>query len=241
MKKLLTTAIAALALSIAAGTHADESSLRATLEKRMSGVKIGKISPAPVPGLFEVVVNGLNVVYTDKKGDFAFIGNLVDLKTQQSLTKKRAEELAYVDFSKIPPAQAIVKVKGDGSRKLAVFSDPDCPYCKQLEKELAFVDNVTIYVMLLPLEQLHPDARKKAEAVWCSADRAKTWDDLMLYGKAPAAPQGECKTPIDDIRALAESLSINGTPGLVFQNGKLVPGEMKTEQIEAMLTAAGKS
>jgi thiol:disulfide interchange protein DsbC len=180
-------------------------------------------------------------MYTDKKGELAFIGNLVNLKTQENLTKKRAEALAFVDFSQIPLAQAIVKVKGDGSRKLVVFSDPDCPYCKQLEKELAFLNNVTIYTMLYPLEELHPDARKKSAAVWCAADRAKAWDDLMLYGKEPAAAADECKTPLDEINKLAQRLSITGTPGLVFENGKLVPGTLKTEQIEELLKAATKS
>ena len=221
--------------------YADDARLRSTLEERMPGVKIGQISPGPVPGLIEIVVNGINVIYTDKKGDLAFFGNVVNLKTKENLTKKRAEEVAFVDFSQIPLTQAIVKVKGDGSRKLVVFSDPDCPYCKQLEKELAFLDNVTIYVMLYPIEELHPDARKKSEAVWCSSDRAKSWDNLMLYGKEPAAAASECKTPLDEIHKVAERLSITGTPGLVFENGKLVPGTLKTEQIEELLKAATKS
>lgn len=233
---LLVTCLAAVT-----NAYADDASLRATLEERMPGVKIGQISPGPMPGLMEIVVNGINIIYTDKKGELAFVGNVVDLKTKASLTQKRMDEVAFVDFAQIPLAQAIVKVKGDGSRKLVVFSDPDCPYCKQLEKNLTLLDNVTIYVMLYPLEELHPGARKKAEAVWCSTDRVKAWDDLMQNGKEPAATTGACKTPLDDIHALAERLSITGTPGLVFQNGKLVPGALKTEQIEALLKAATKS
>jgi thiol:disulfide interchange protein DsbC len=239
--KFLKALLMAACLASAVNVNADNERLRSTLEERMPGVKIGQISPGPMPGLFEVVVNGINVMYTDKKGELAFIGNLVNLKTQENLTKKRAEELAFVDFSQIPLAQAIVKVKGDGSRKLVVFSDPDCPYCKQLEKELAFLKNVTIYTMLYPLEELHPDARKKSAAVWCAADRARAWDDLMLYGKEPAAAKDECKTPLDEINKLAQRLSITGTPGLVFENGKLVPGTLKTEQIEELLKAATKS
>jgi thiol:disulfide interchange protein DsbC len=234
---LMTACLVVTAMNV----YADDASLRSTLEERLPGAKIGQISPGPVPGLVEVVVDGINVIYTDKNGDLAFIGNVVNLKTRENLTQKRAEEVAFVDFSQIPLKQAIVKVKGDGSRKLVVFSDPDCPYCKRLEKELAFLDNVTIYVMLYPLDQLHPGARKKAEAVWCSSDRAKAWDNLMLYSKEPAAATVECKTPLDEIHALAQRLSITGTPGLVFQNGKLVPGALKTEQIEQLLKAASKS
>lgn len=239
--KFFKTVLMAGCLAIATNVIADNERLRSTLEERMPGYKIGQINPGPMPGLFEVVVNGINVMYTDKKGELAFFGNMINLKTQENLTKKRSEELAFVDFSQIPLTQAIVKVKGDGSRKLVVFSDPDCPYCKQLEKELAFLDNVTIYTMLYPLEELHPDARKKSAAVWCAADRAKAWDDLMLYGKEPAAATDECKTPLDEISKLAQRLSITGTPGLVFANGKLVPGALKTEQIEELLKAATKS
>lgn len=234
--------LAACLIGVVNPTAADDASLRTALEARMpAGTKIGKISPAPIPGLFEVVVNGINVIYTDDQGELAFFGNVVNLKTKENLTKKRAEELAFVDFSQIPLKQAIVKVKGDGSRKLVVFSDPDCPYCKQLEKELAFLDNVTIYTMLYPLVELHPDARKKSEAVWCSSDRTKAWDNLMLYGKEPVAAKSKCKTPIDDIHAIAQRLNITGTPGMVFQNGKLVPGTLKTEQIEALLAVEAKS
>jgi len=239
--KFFKTALMTGCLAIATNVIADNERLRSTLEERMPGYKIGQINPGPMPGLFEVVVNGINVMYTDKKGELAFFGNMVNLKTQENLTKKRSEELAFVDFSQIPLTQAIVKVKGDGSRKLVVFSDPDCPYCKQLEKELAFLDNVTIYTMLYPLEELHPGARKKSAAVWCAADRAKAWDDLMLFGKEPATATDECKTPLDEINKLAQRLSITGTPGLVFENGKLVPGALKTEQIEELLKAATKS
>lgn len=236
--KLRMALLALGCLALHAGAHADETSLRATLEERMPGTKIGAIRQGPIPGLSEVVVNGINVIYTDNKGDLAFIGNVVNLKTKESLTKARAEELAFVDFSRIPLKQAIVKVKGDGSRKLVVFSDPDCPYCKQLERELAFLNDVTIYTMLYPLEQLHPEARNKATAVWCADDRVKAWDNLMLHGKEPAAAKKGCQTPIDEIRVVAEHLSITGTPGLVFENGKLVPGVLKTDQIEALLQAA---
>lgn len=236
--KLLNTFLLTLMMTSVNNVSADEASLRAALVERMPDSKIGKISPAPIPGMYEVVVNGINIMYTDEKGDLAFFGSLVNLNTRDNLTKTRTEELAFVDFSKIPLKNAIVKVKGDGTRKLVVFSDPDCPYCKQLERELAFVDNVTIYTMLYPLTEIHPDARKRSEAVWCSSDRVKAWENIMLYGKEPAAPKGKCKTPIDDIQALAKSLNIDGTPGLVFQDGKLVPGTLKTDQIEKLMAAA---
>lgn len=217
---------------------ADEQTIRANLEKRMAGAQIGAITKSPIAEMYEVVINGINIMYTDANADYGFFGNLVNLKTKQSLTQKRAEELAFVDFGAIPLDKAIVKVKGDGSRKIAVFSDPDCPYCKQLERELALLDNVTIYTLLYPLEQIHPDARRKAEAVWCATDRAKAWDNLMLLGKEPE-PGTKCDTPITDIAEVAQKLYINGTPGMVFENGKLVPGVLTAPDIEDALRANG--
>jgi thiol:disulfide interchange protein DsbC len=199
------------------------------------------ITKLPELGLYEVVSNGNRIFYTDAKGDFGLVGNLIDLKTRVNLTQQRQEELNVVDFGSLPLDKAIVKVKGDGSRKLAIFTDPDCPFCKRLEHELAKVSNVTVYVFLLPLPQLHPDAPRKARAVWCSADRAKAWDALMLEGKEPAAPGPECKDPIADVAKVASDIGIQGTPGLAFVSGKLVPGAIGAEQIEQYLNAPGKA
>ena len=165
----------------------------------------------------------------------------MDLKSHSNLTEQRRSELSTVDFSRLPLDKAIVKVKGDGSRKLAIFTDPDCPYCKQLEKELSGVSNVTVYIFLFPLAQLHPDAPRKAKAVWCAADRVKAWDDLMLSGQEPPAPKAGCETPIADIARVGEELHINGTPGLIFSNGKLVPGAIPAADIEKLLNGVGKS
>jgi thiol:disulfide interchange protein DsbC len=222
MRHLLTTLAFAACVAVPAAVHADEAELRTALEKRLPGTKIGAITRLPFADMYEVVVNGINILYVDKSGDFAIQGNLIDLKTRQSITKKRSEELAFVDFGSIPLDKAIVKVRGDGSRKLVVFSDPDCPYCKQLEKELALLDNVTIYTMLYPLTDLHPDARRKAELVWCSPDPAKAWDNLMLFGREPEASAAKCETPI-------------------FENGRLVPGVLQATDIEDRLRQDRKS
>lgn len=220
----------------------DLENLRKSLTTKMPGTQIGAITKTPYAGLYEVVANGINVFYTDKKGDIAIVGKLIDLKTQQDMAERRAQELRKIDFAKLPFEQAIVKVKGDGSRKLAVFSDPDCPFCKQLEKELESVSNVTIYTFLLPLTELHPDSLRKAELIWCSKDRAQAWDDLMLKEKEPlAADNKKCETPINAIASLAQKLWITGTPGMVFGNGKLVPGALPSKQIEELLKQSSKS
>jgi thiol:disulfide interchange protein DsbC len=216
---------------------ADIEAIRNNLRTAMPNVEIGEIRPSPIAGLFEVVGNKKNVFYVEESGKLAFMGNIVDLAKKQNLTQQRAEELSKIDFAQLPLDNAIVKVKGNGSRKIALFSDPDCPFCKQLEKELVNITDVTIYTFLYPLTSIHPDARRKAEIIWCASDRAKIWDEWMLTGKELPSAAAKCETPIAAIEALGEKLGVEGTPGIVFANGRLVEGAMPKAQIESLLNA----
>lgn len=216
---------------------ADIEQMRKTLSERM-GLHIGAITKAPYAGLYEVVANGFNVFYTDENANIAIIGKLIDLNTKKDLVEARTQTLQQVDFATLPLDKSIVKVKGDGSRKLAVFSDPECPYCQELEQELAKVNDVTIYTFLYPLAEIHPDAERKAKLVWCAKDRAKAWDELMLQGKEPAASEAACETPLQAIQDFAKKAWISGTPGMVFADGKLVPGGLKSPQIERQLNVS---
>ncbi len=236
---VLAASLMVAATAVLAGEVEDQ--LRATLSQRLPGLTVESITKLPQLDLYEVVGNGNRIFYTDAKGEFGLMGNLIDLKTRVNLTEQRQDQLNVVDFSRLPLDKAFVKVKGDGSRKIAIFTDPDCPYCKRLEQELAKVSNVTVYVFLYPLPQLHPDAPRKARAVWCASDRAQAWDALMLEGKEPSAPAPECKDPIAEVAKVAKEVGIRGTPGLVFANGKLVPGAISAEQIEQYLNVPGKS
>ena len=240
-KPQLVLAASLMVVAAAALAGEVEDQLRATLIQRLPSLTVVSITKLPQFDLYEVVGNGNRIFYTDAKGEFALMGNLIDLKTRVNLTQERQDQLNVVDFSRLPLDKAVVKVKGDGSRKIAIFTDPDCPYCKRLEQELAKVSNVTVYVFLYPLPQLHPDAPRKARAVWCASDRAKAWDALMLEGKEPSAPAPECKDPIAEVAKVATEVGIRGTPGLVFANGKLVPGAISAEQIEQYLNVPGKS
>lgn len=237
---MLQRTLFAISLAAALGTAhaADTDALRKTLTERMPGMQIGAISKLPYAGLYEVVVNGFNVFYTDEHANIAMIGKMIDLKTQKDLVEERKQELMHVDFTKLPLDKAIVNVKGDGSRKLAVFSDPDCPFCQELEQELNKVTNVTIYTFLYPIVELHPDAERKAKLVWCADDRARAWDELMLKGKEPPASEKPCEVPFQAIREVAQNAWITGTPGLVFADGTLVPGAIKSFQIERNLAAS---
>ncbi|HQT25233.1 MAG TPA: DsbC family protein [Burkholderiales bacterium] len=230
---------AVAAISFAFSAHADdEANIRKSLQASLPNVKIGKITKLPYQAIYQVVGNGYNVFYTDEKGQVGFFGNLVDLKEKKNLTKEEADKLRHVDLASLPLDDAFVRVKGNGKRRLVLFSDPDCPFCQELEGQLKNVTDVTIYTFLYPLTSIHPDSRRKAEQIWCSKDRAKSWDDWMLEKKELPSGHAACKTPIDENEALAEKLWITGTPGMIFGDGKLVPGVLNKSQIEAYLNEA---
>lgn len=222
-----------LALALLSAS-ADEAAIRRTLGERYPGIQVESVKTSPVAGVYEVWASG-KLFYTDEKADYLFIGPLVETLTKTNLSQNRLTELRAVKFESLPLDKSIPIVKGKGERRLAVFSDPDCPYCKRLERELAKLDNLTVYLFLYPLEALHPNAVGVARNVWCSADRAKSWMDYMLDGKAPAAAAERCDPPIQEIAALASRLGIEGTPALVFPNGQRVDGLIPAERIETLL------
>ena len=199
-----------------------------------SEITIQKINYTPIQGLYEAVVAGNKIVYTDENGQYMLVGNMLDIDNKVSLTEKRMNELSKIDFSQLPLDKAIKVTRGDGKRVLAVFSDPDCPYCKRMEGELAKLENVTIYTFLMPIPSLHPDAQKKAVQIWCQPKPAEAWNNWMRKGKMPPAVK-ECTNPIADIMELGNKLGIDGTPTLAFPNGKTIPGGMPKEALEAEL------
>lgn len=227
---------AVLAGMLAANAWADEASLKKAIEAAYPKVKVSSISKTPFNGLYEVFL-GEEILYTDDKFTFFIVeGKVIDTKTRKNITADRMEELTKVDFNTLPLSQAIKVVKGNGSRKLAVFSDPDCPYCKQLEQQaLVGLNDVTIYTFLFPLTELHPDAANKAKSIWCAQDRTRAWQDWMLNGQLPKAA-GTCNTPVEENAELGKKLGIRGTPLLIFANGKRVSGSVPTQEIEARLS-----
>lgn len=216
------------------------SELRKTLTERMPDVTIGQIRQLTDVPLLEVQANGNAVFYTNEKGTYAFFGNLVDIVARTNLTDVRKRELLTVDFSSLPLDKAIKTVRGNGDRKLAVFSDPDCPYCKQLEQELAKLTNVTIYTFLYPIASIHPDAPRKSRLIWCAEDRVKAWENFMLNSQLPDGAAVDCEAPLGVVEEIARKSWITGTPGMVFENDQLVPGVVAHAQIEQLLTASDK-
>jgi len=229
-------ALAALAASGLPGVAQaqPEKDIQASFAKNMK-VEVTDIRKLPFADLYEVLVNGQTIAYTDAKGEVVLIGNLLDVRTRANLTEQRQKELLSVDWKSLPLDLAVVYRKGDGSRRIAVFSDPDCPFCRKLEGEIAGLDNLTVYTFLLPIRELHPDAARKAHAVWCAKDRGRAWLDLMLLEREPEPAAAGCTAPLEEIAALAKRMRINGTPGLVFESGRVVPGLINRVQIEQNL------
>lgn len=221
--------------AVASCAQAGEDEIRKSFADSMPEIKLGTITKLPYGDFYQVVVNGFNIVYTDGKGEVAIAGTMLQLKGKINLTQMEKEKITVVDVSKLPLDKAIVRVKGNGKRKLYLFSDPECPYCQGLEKELESVTDVTIYTFLLPLSEIHPGAMRKSQLIWCSKDRAKAWNDMLLHQKEPEGSNTTCETPIKEIADLAATLWINGTPGIIFPSGKLLFGNQAHETVNKLL------
>jgi thiol:disulfide interchange protein DsbC len=226
--------IAAVALCSAA--LADEAELRRTLEPKL-GVQIDGIEPGPVPGLYEVRYRspqGVQVIYVDATGNYVIQGKIYDLRAERDLTEERLRKLNAIKFESLPLDLAVKIQRGDGKRVLAMFSDPYCPACRQFERALAQVDNVTIYVFMYPV--IRPENTDHSRMVWCSPDRAKAWLELAAAPK-PKVPNAakSCGDPVDKVLKLGRSLAVNSTPTLILANGERVSGGLSPEDLKDLL------
>jgi thiol:disulfide interchange protein DsbC len=220
-----------------AGPQSPEAAaIRKSLEQKFPGAQIRHVAKSPYFGLYEVLLDD-NLVYTDPATAYVFVGSMYDTATKQNLTEATSRKLNRVAMNKLPYDLAFKRVKGDGSRKLVIFSDADCPFCHRLEKEIQGLDNVTIYTFLFPIDQLHPDAARKSKQIWCAADKVKAWDEYFASGKLPDN-KGDCGDPVAKTQALGQSLRINATPTLVFADGTLIPGALPLPQIEKEMASA---
>ena len=229
---LIKTGLLAVLTAAAFCAHAQEATIRKNLGERIPQLQqIDEVSKTPMNGLWEVRV-GTDILYTDSEGNFLLQGNLIDAKQKRNLTEERVEKLSAIDFSALPVKDAFVIVRGNGKRKLAVFEDPNCGYCKRFERDLQKVDNVTIYMYLYPI--LGGDSPDKSRNVWCAKDKGKAWQDWMV--RDAALPAGTCDTSaITRNVEFGKKHKITGTPTLFFVDGSRVPGAINTAQIEKFL------
>jgi thiol:disulfide interchange protein DsbC len=215
---------------------AQEAVIRKNLAERLPALsKIDEVSKTPMNGLYEIRVNESDIFYTDAEGNFLLQGNLIDTKAKRNLTEERVEKLSAIDFAALPLKDAFTQVRGNGKRKMAVFEDPNCGYCKRFEHDLQKVNDVTIHTFLIPI--LSPDSAEKAKNIWCAKDKNKAWLDWMVRDQ-PAA-KASCDTAaLERNLAFSKKYKITGTPTVFFADGSRVPGAIGAPQIEKMLATA---
>lgn len=231
-------ALAATLLCSINFAQANEATIRKVLGGKFPEAKIASVVKTPYSGLYEVYMDG-QLIYADANAQYVFMGDILDVKNRTNLTQARLSVLNAVKWDTLPLNSAIKMVKGKGERKIAVFSDVDCPYCRKFEAELTKVDNITVYTFLYPIEGLHPKAVQISRQIWCAPNKNKAWDDYLGSGKIPAN-DGKCANPVDQNIALANKLGISGTPTIIFSNGQRVPGMVPAAKLEEMLAHAAK-
>lgn len=223
----------ACALLLASTAWSQEATIRKNLGDRIPQLQqIDEISKSPMPGLYEIRVNGNEIYYTDAEANYLVQGNLIDTRQKRNLTEERIEKLSAIAFDTLPFKDAFTIVRGNGKRKLAVFEDPNCGYCKRFEKDLQKINNVTVYLFLYPI--LSPDSTEKSKNIWCAKDRAKAWQDWMVRDVAPAAASCDSAAIARNVE-LGRKFKITGTPTLVFADGSRVPGAIGADQVEKRL------
>lgn len=235
MPRALAQLLIACALLTALPAHASEAAVRQAFLARFPGATIDSVTRMPMGGLYEIVFEG-QIVYTDEKVSYVMSGNLFDLRgnAERNLTRERTNQIAAQTLAKSQDA-AIKRVKGNGKRVIYTFEDPNCGYCKELQKEFVKMNDVTIYTFLLPI--LSPESAEKSKAIWCSRDRARAWDDAMLKGAIPTGGRKDCDTPFDRTAQIAQRFGIRGTPAVYLANGQQIGGYVPAEKIEQALNA----
>ena len=234
LKPLFVLCVAAMCVQAA---FAQEALIRKNIAERMPDFPpIDEVSKTPIAGLYEIRM-GTEVLYTDEQGNHLIEGQLIETKTRNNLTEARIGKLTAIDFATLPLKDAIVWKQGTGARKLVIFADPNCGYCKRFEKELQAVKDLTVYTFLYPI--LGGDSPEKSRNIWCAKDNTKAWRDWMLDGTAPPRSMGKCDTTaLERNAAMGKKYRVTGTPALVFEDGKRVPGVMSVEQVEKQLLAS---
>jgi thiol:disulfide interchange protein DsbC len=211
-----------------------EAQIKTELQNKIGkGVSIRGVNASAIPGIFEVQIDN-EIVYTDSNAKFLIQGEIIDLVSGANLTAKKQESISRIKWTELPQANAFKIVRGNGSRQIAVFSDPNCGYCKRLEKTLLQLDNVTVYNYLIPI--LSADSVQKSKQIWCSSDPQKAWIDWMINGLTPSG-KADCANPMDKNLVIAKNLGINGTPTIFFTDGSRYPGAVQLTDIEKKLAS----
>ena len=236
MTRFLKSSLLALIAGLSLGALAQEATIRKNLAERLPNLpKIDEITKTPMDGLYEVRINQSEILYTDAGGNFIIQGSLIDTKARVDLTEQRLEKLTAIAYKDLPLKDAFTIVRGNGKRKVAVFEDPNCGYCKRFERDLAKVDNITVHVFLYPI--LSQDSADKSRHIWCAKDKAKTFLDWMVDDITPPAANCDASALARNVE-FGKKMRITGTPTLIFANGNSVPGAIPRDRLEKLLAEA---
>jgi len=236
--------IALIAALLAPGSAAvaDEAAVRRLIQSRAGDqAKIERIARVSGSSLYEVTIRGPKgpqLFYVDEKARVIVVGQVLDGRSGLNLTEERLRTLNAIDWAALPFADAITTTRGSGRRKVAVFSDPNCPYCKRFEKDLAKLDDITVHIFLYPV--IRPESVPLTKSVWCSRDRVKAWDDLMLRDIEPTAAP-DCATPVERLVALGRSLGATSTPTWFVETGERHSGALPLEDTRRVLDEASRA
>ena len=232
-------ALLAAAVLAAAPAMAQEAAIRKALAERVPTLpKIDAVTATPVPGIFEVRFGGSQILYTDAGGDHLFVrGVLLSTRDMTNLTQESLDRALAIDFARLPLKDSITIRQGKGERRLAVFVDPNCGFCRRFERDVSALENVTVHIFLMPI--LGAESAARSRDIWCASDRARAWRAWMLEGTAPPkAPQRCDSEAVDRTLAFSRQHAINETPVSVFEDGIRRGGAMPTATVESLLVAA---
>lgn len=236
MTRFFKTTLLGLLACLAVGASAQEATIRKNLAERLPNLpKIDEVAKTPMEGLYEVRINQTEIFYTDAGGNFIIQGNLVDTKARVDLTEQRVDKLTAIDFKDLPLKDAFTIVRGNGKRKVAIFEDPNCGYCKRFERDLAKIDNITVHVFLYPI--LSQDSADKSRNIWCAKDKGKAFLDWMVQDITPPAATCDPSALVRNVE-FGKRMRITGTPTVIFANGTRVPGAISMDRFEKHLAAA---
>jgi thiol:disulfide interchange protein DsbC len=234
--KLLQTTLMALAAALSMGAFAQEATIRKNLAERLPNLpKIDEVSKTPMDGLYEIRVNHSEIFYTDAQGNFLIQGSLIDTQARADLTEQRLNKLTAIAFKDLPFKDSFTIVRGNGKRRMAVFEDPNCGYCKRFERDLTKVDNVTVHVFLYPI--LSADSNEKSRNIWCAKDKGAAFLDWMTKDVVPKTAQCDAAAVARNVE-LGKKARITGTPTIIFADGSRVPGAVGADRIEKFLNEA---
>ncbi len=213
---------------------ANVDTVKSSLAKQHPNLKIENIQTTDMKGIYSGSMDG-QVVYVGEDAQHILMGSMFRLSDQKNLTKDLVLKQNSIDWKKLPLQDAVKMVRGNGKRQIAVFSDPNCPYCKQLETELSKLNDVTIYTFIYPIKTQSITVSKQ---VFCEKDPALAWSNLIAKGIQPSSKK-TCANPIERNLSLGKSLALNGTPAIIFSNGFKVMGAYPAQEIEKMWQELG--